>query len=192
MGKPNTMEQTQVAKDVRFEGFLHGHGDVVTSIVTGNAQNADAEDAILVSGSRDKSLIIWNLGKKNEGLRRYGEAEKSLTGHNHFVTDLAMSKCNSFVLSSSWDKTLRLWDIRNNGVCKERFVGHEKEVHTICFSENNRQIFSGSSERQIRIWNNLGECKVVSDVENHQLLGNQDQVLQVQQERLLRIRRKRR
>lgn len=79
-----------------------------------------------------------------------------------------MSKCNSFVLSSSWDKTLRLWDIRNNGVCKERFAGHEKEVHTICFSENNRQIFSGSSERQIRIWNNLGECKVVSDVENHQ------------------------
>jgi len=162
------MEQTDaVYSETRFEGFLFGHSGPVTSIVTGNAQNTDTDDAILVSGSRDKTLIIWNLAEKFEDDRVYGQPKKCLTGHNHFVTDLAISNCNSFVLSSSWDKTLRLWDIRNNGSCKKIFFGHTQEVHSTCFSSNNRQVFSGSSENTLKLWNILGECKATSENHNH-------------------------
>lgn len=157
-GKANT------TAEFTFNGFLFGHNDMVTSIVAGNDSGAD-DDIILVSGSRDKTLIIWNLNA-SEASNEFGIPYKCLTGHNHFVTDLAMSNDNCFVISSSWDKTLRLWDI-SYGRCMLRFVGHTKEIHSVCFSADNRQIFSGGSEKSIRIWNTLAECKVKSDHHNH-------------------------
>merc|ERR1712007_147482 len=116
---------------------MGGHADMVTSIVAGYSQSQDDEDAILVSGSRDKTLIIWRLQK--DGDNNCGVPLKCLTGHNHFVSDLSISNDNTFVMSSSWDKTMRLWDLRS-GKCVRNFIGHTKEVHTCTFSADNRQI----------------------------------------------------
>lgn len=158
------MEKERKAQ-FKFEGYLFGHSDAVTSIVAGNTDTQE-DDTVLVSGSRDKTLMLWKLTPDEENEHEFGIPMRSLTGHNHFVTDLTISNDNNYVISSSWDKTLRLWDIRF-GRCLERFVGHTKEIHTVCFSADNRQIFSGGSERDIRIWNTLGDCKVKSDHYNH-------------------------
>ena len=40
-----------------------------------------------------------------------GVPRKSLVGHSHFVSDLAISNENKFLISASWDHELRLWDI---------------------------------------------------------------------------------
>lgn len=158
------MENKERSAQFKFEGFLFGHSGQVTSIVAGNSETQE-DDTVLVSGSRDKTLMIWKL-TPNEDETEFGIPLKCLTGHNHFVSDLTISNDNCYVISSSWDKTLRLWDIRF-GRCLERFVGHTKEIHTVCFSADNRQIFSGGSEKDIRIWNTLGDCKVKSDHYNH-------------------------
>jgi guanine nucleotide-binding protein subunit beta-2-like 1 protein len=55
--------------------------------------------------------MIWNL-HKDEEKKIYGTPKRSLTGHNHFVSDISLSNDGNFCLSSSWDKTLRLWDLR--------------------------------------------------------------------------------
>jgi WD40 repeat protein len=38
-------------------GVFEGHGDWVTALATGNAD----QDNLLVSVSRDQTLLIWNL-----------------------------------------------------------------------------------------------------------------------------------
>ena len=93
------------------QGILEGHCNWVTSIVSGYSQKENEDSPVLVSGSRDKSLIIWKIFDE-EQKGHYGIPYRQLTGHNHFVTDLALSQENCFVISSSWDKTLRLWDLR--------------------------------------------------------------------------------
>lgn len=132
-----------------MRGTLKGHNGWVTSIAT-FPENPE----ILLTGSRDKSLMIWNLTRGEE----YGVPKRSLTGHNHFVQDLVISSDGQFALSGSWDGTLRLWDL-NNGTTTRRFIGHSKDVLSVAFSADNRQIVSGSRDKSIKLWNTLGECK---------------------------------
>jgi len=83
---------------------------------------------------------------------------RSLVGHSHFVSDVVISSDGQFALSSSWDRTLRLWDL-NSGQTTRRFVGHTGDVLSVAFSADNRQIVSASRDRTIKLWNTLAECK---------------------------------
>jgi len=141
-----------------LKGVLKGHAGWVTSIAT-FPENPD----MLLTGSRDKTLMVWNITKEEEN---YGQPKRSLTGHNHFVQDLVISSDGQFALSGSWDGTLRLWDL-NNGTTTRRFVGHTKDVLSVAFSADNRQIVSGSRDKTIKLWNTLGECKYTIEENGH-------------------------
>eukprot|EP00479_Gromia_sphaerica_P009482 TRINITY_DN4001_c0_g1_i1.p1 TRINITY_DN4001_c0_g1~~TRINITY_DN4001_c0_g1_i1.p1 ORF type:complete len:227 (+),score=34.20 TRINITY_DN4001_c0_g1_i1:218-898(+) len=114
---------------------------------------------MVLSSSRDKTIIMWSLTRDDED---YGYPQKRLTGHSHFVQDVAISSDGQFALSGSWDATLRLWDL-NAGITTRRFVGHTKDVLSVAFSADNRQIVSGSRDKSIKLWNTLGQCKYSID-----------------------------
>ncbi|KAL7465794.1 hypothetical protein ACHAXS_006114 [Conticribra weissflogii] len=75
---------------------------------------------------------------------------KKFQGHSAPVTQILVVDHNSF-LSSSWDKTVRLWDI-NSGECLRVFQGHGDWVHSLCMGSNGH-FFSGSDDRSIKMWN---------------------------------------
>lgn len=142
-------------------GQLKGHSDWVSSIAVSNVNN------VVVSGSRDRSLIKWNLDIEADPERQiYGIPEKAMRGHSHFVQDVVLSHDGHFAISGSWDATLRLWDLKE-GTSQKRFVGHTKDVMSVAFSADNRQIVSGGRDRSIRLWNTLGECKYTFVDESH-------------------------
>jgi len=147
------------AETLHLRGLLKGHNGWVTCIAT-SSENPD----MLLSGSRDKSLLIWNLTRESD--QNYGTTKRRLTGHSHFVQDLVISSDGQFALSGSWDGTLRLWDL-NFGTTTRRFVGHTKDVLSVAFSADNRQIVSGSRDKTIKLWNTLGECKYTIDENGH-------------------------
>jgi len=148
-------------KTLTFRGLLKGHNGWVTCIAT--TENPD----IILSGSRDKTVIVWNITRETEANDgNYGQPKRALTGHSHFVQDIVISSDGQFALSGSWDGTLRLWDL-NFGTTTRRFVGHTKDVLTVAFSADNRQIVSGSRDKTIKLWNTLGECKYTIDDQGH-------------------------
>jgi guanine nucleotide-binding protein subunit beta-2-like 1 protein len=146
-------------ESMSLKGVLKGHNGWVTCIAT-SAENPD----MILSGSRDKTIMIWNITKESES--NYGVPRRSLTGHGHFVQDIVISSDGQFALSGSWDSTLRLWDL-NSGTTTRRFVGHTKDVLSVAFSADNRQIVSGSRDRTIKLWNTLGECKYTIEEQGH-------------------------
>lgn len=161
------VEKTESKETYTFVemGELRGHSDWVTSIVAGHCLKENEDSPVLISGSRDKTLMIWKLyGENKDGL--YGEPYRCLTGHNHFVSDLALANDNTMVLSSSWDKTLRLWDLRTGKTIRQ-FVGHTKEVYTVALSQDNRQIISAGADIGIKLWNTIGENKFTTETHNH-------------------------
>jgi guanine nucleotide-binding protein subunit beta-2-like 1 protein len=141
-----------------LRGELQGHGGWVTSIAT----TPEAPDMVL-SASRDCSIIMWQLLREEE---RWGVAQKRLTGHSHFVQDIAISSDGQFALSGSWDGTLRLWDL-TAGTTTRRFKGHTKDVLSVAFSADNRQIVSGSRDKTINLWNTLGQLKFTITEDGH-------------------------
>lgn len=145
-------------EQMTLRGTLAGHGGWVTQIATNN-QFPD----IILSSSRDKSLILWKLTRNDQ---QYGQPYRSLHGHGHFVSDVVLSSDGQFALSSSWDKTLRLWDLN---ACKttRQFVGHTKDVLSVAFSADNRQIVSASRDKSVKLWNTLGQCKYTVTEEAH-------------------------
>ena len=148
-------------------GVLEGHGGAVTSLACG--QNSDGS-ILLISGSRDKSIIQWELDfngkeiiyKDDEGKDQrkvlMGKPYKSFHGHNHFVSSLALNSDSSKLISGSWDKTIRLWDIPSTK-SEKIFKGHTKDVLTVGFSDDERLIFSGGMDNSLIYWNTLGELK---------------------------------
>lgn len=140
-----------MGESLKLRGFLKGHGNWVTAIAT----SAEVPDMIL-TGSRDKTILVWSIKQDDDS---YGYPKRVLTGHNHFVSDIAISSDGQFALSGSWDATLRLWEI-STGKCTRRFVGHTQDVLSVAFSVDNRQIASASRDGTVKLWNTLGECKL--------------------------------
>ena len=69
-----------------MRGTLEGHSGWVTSLAT-SLENPH----MLLSGSRDKTLIVWNLARDDT---HYGYPKRSLHGHSHIVSDcVCLSVC---------------------------------------------------------------------------------------------------
>jgi WD40 repeat protein len=134
-----------------------------SQIARRNFANCRFSPNMLLSGSRDKSLIIWNLTRDESA---YGYPKRSLHGHSHIVSDCVISSDGAYALSSSWDKTLRLWEL-STGNTTRTFVGHTNDVLSVSFSADNRQIVSGSRDRTIKLWNTLGDCKFTITDKGH-------------------------
>ncbi|UKZ53473.1 cross-pathway control WD-repeat protein cpc2 [Trichoderma virens] len=147
-----------MAEQLILKGTLEGHNGWVTSLAT-SMENPN----MLLSGSRDKTLIIWNLTRDET---QYGYPKRSLHGHSHIVSDCVISSDGAYALSASWDKTLRLWELAT-GTTTRRFVGHTNDVLSVSFSADNRQIVSGSRDRTIKLWNTLGDCKYTITDKGH-------------------------
>ena len=76
--------------------ILEGHSDWVGSVVF------SSDGTRVVSGSDDKSLLIWNVNT--------GEIEHVLEEHSAAVTSVAISHDGRRVVSGSDDKWVHIWD----------------------------------------------------------------------------------
>jgi len=137
----------------RYNGQLKGHGGWVTSI----AAPAD-DNGMLLTGSRDNSVIQWKVDAHADETGECGHAVKRMDGHSNFVQDVQISSDGQYGLSAAWDNSLRLWDL-SKGSSPCRFVGHTNDVMSCAFSPDNRQIISGSRDNSIKMWNTLGQEK---------------------------------
>lgn len=146
-----------------LRGTLEGHNGWVTSLATSAGQ-----PNLLVSASRDKTLISWKLTGDDQ---KFGVPVRSFHGHSHIVQDVTLTPDGAYALSASWDKTLRLWDVAT-GETYQRFVGHKGDVMSVAIDRKASMIISGSRDKSIKVWTIKGQCLAT-------LLGHNDWVSQV-------------
>ncbi|KAK4898605.1 Coronin-like protein crn1 [Elasticomyces elasticus] len=128
--------------DVKPVGKLSGHSRKVGHVLF----NPAAEN-VLASSSGDYTVKIWDLedGHSNMTLK-----------HNDIVQSLSWSANGSMMVTTSRDKKLRFWDVRQEKPAHE-VQGHmgAKSSRSVWMGEHDRIVttgFSKMSERQLGLW----------------------------------------
>lgn len=125
---------------------LSGHQKQIQAIAIG------PNGYILVSGSQDKTLRIWNL--------KTGQLLYQLTGHEAAIASVAMSPNGRKVVSGSLDRTLIAWNL-NKRALADRFFSHSGSpyshrggaVYAVAYSPDGCFIVSGSGDQTLKVWN---------------------------------------
>jgi WD40 repeat protein/tRNA A-37 threonylcarbamoyl transferase component Bud32 len=74
-----------------------------------------------------------------------------LRGHTQTVDDVLFSPDGRYLLTTSDDATIRLWDMKHGG--SRILTGHTDEVWRLTFSPDGRTFATASKDRTTRIWN---------------------------------------
>jgi WD40 repeat protein len=73
-----------------------------------------------------------------------------LTGHEKYVTSVAVSRDSRRIVSGSYDGAIRVWDSTTGAEVKT--IGHTNPVRSVEFSPDGCQIVSGSDDGILRVW----------------------------------------
>ncbi|PVV00532.1 hypothetical protein BB560_005081 [Smittium megazygosporum] len=101
----------------------------------------------LASGSKDKSIIIWDTNKF--------KPVHTLRAHDKEISCLAWSPDDKILASASNDRTLKLWDCLT-GECFKTLSGHNDFVTAVRWMPNGVNLISGSLDKKLILWNKNG------------------------------------
>lgn len=94
----------------------------------------------------------------------------SLYGHQNAIYSLSISPDNQYLISGSYDSTIRLWNLHTK-TCFAVYKGHFSPVLSVKFSPISHYFASGGCDKTARLWtiNNSGSLRIfvghLSDVE---------------------------
>lgn len=136
-----------------FDSSGGGHTETVTAL----ALSPDGKT--FVTGSRDKSIRVWDLNTT--------KVIRMLQGHNDEITSLAFSKDGMQLASASKDQNIRVWSLSSSDEHRN-FAGHEGYVWSAAFTNDGKFFASAGADRTIVIRNTItGE--VVKKIDAHKL-----------------------
>ncbi|KAJ2718767.1 Lissencephaly-1 [Coemansia sp. Benny D115] len=116
--------------------------------------NADAEAALpanapglfIISGSRDKTLRLWDTTS--------AQLLHTFVGHDDWVRDFVVHPSGKTLISVSDDKTMRVWDLAT-GRCAKTIEASDHFTTCIDFSTVSPLVATGSVDTEVSLW----ECR---------------------------------
>ncbi|KAG1346226.1 putative Transcriptional corepressor LEUNIG [Cocos nucifera] len=107
---------------------------------------------LLATGGHDKKAVLWYT----ETLK----PKSTLEEHSLLITDVRFSPSMPRLATSSFDKTVRVWDADNPGYSLRTFMGHSASVMSLDFHPNKEDLIcSCDGDGEIRYWSiNNGSC----------------------------------
>ncbi|TFK68478.1 WD40 repeat-like protein, partial [Pluteus cervinus] len=103
------------------------------------------KNSLLYSGFSDGSIGIWNPYT--------GEPVALLSGHEHQITTLLLTKDGNTLISGSVDTTIRFWDTITCKSLHQPLYCHTRTITSIALSTDDSALYCGSLDKTISIWN---------------------------------------
>jgi len=112
-----------------------------------------------MSAGNDGMMIFWDTDT--------GEARDIVTGHRHVVACVEFSRLGGFIISGSWDETVRLWNWNTRAWQEIReFLGHKGAVRGTTLSRDNRFLLTGGEDKIGRLWE-ASNARLLAVLEGH-------------------------
>ncbi|XP_014875938.1 WD repeat and FYVE domain-containing protein 3-like, partial [Poecilia latipinna] len=138
-----TGSSKEKAKSLTLKQALLGHTDAVTCLTASSAYR------IVVSGSRDRTCIIWDLNKLS--------FVTQLRGHRAPVSALCINELTGDIVSCA-GTYIHMWSINGSPIASANtFTGRSQQILCCCVSEMNEWdtqnvIVTGHSDGVVRFW----------------------------------------
>ncbi|XP_070807065.1 WD repeat and SOCS box-containing protein 2 isoform X1 [Pituophis catenifer annectens] len=116
---------------------------------------------ILATGLHDGQIKVWEV--------ETGNLLFHLVGHQDVVRDLSFAPGNpcSILVSASRDKTLRVWDLGQNGKQLKVLSGHLQWVYGCSISPDGQMLCSVAGEKSALLWS-MKSYGLLRKLEGHQ------------------------
>jgi len=111
-------------------------------------QKEDLGGAFLISGSRDRTIKIWQVNT--------GVCVKTFQGHDNWVRQVLIHPSGRFIVSCGDDKTIRVWDLAAKGRNISKIENaHKSFVSSIDWNKSFPLLASGAMDNTVQLW----ECR---------------------------------
>ncbi|KAF9451217.1 WD40 repeat-like protein [Macrolepiota fuliginosa MF-IS2] len=121
------------------ENSLASSSSSSLSLSTSDVDPVKRKKPLLISGSLDNTIKMWDI--------ETGNTVRTFFGHIEGVWAVASDKLR--LVSGSHDRTIKVWS-REEGKCTTTLVGHQAAVSCLALGED--KIVSGSDDNDIKIW----------------------------------------
>jgi WD40 repeat protein len=137
------------------EHIFKGHRNYVQSLAI------DPTNSLLLSGSLDKSAILWDL--------RIGTDIWIFHNiHKEAVNSVSFSHDSTCFITSSFDGAVNLWDTISQNSIKMLSPGVQIPVCTSKFTHNSKYIWANCLNNSILLWDCLGrKTPIIKTYGNH-------------------------
>jgi len=117
------------------------------------------KEIILATGHTNGRIRIWDI--------KTGSLLLELMDHKSAVRDISFAPDGSLrLMSASLDKTLKGWDLNDDGNMFKTFSGHKDSVFWCCWSPNAKLLASAGSDKTVLIWD-MVEYKLSRRLDGH-------------------------
>ncbi|KAJ3417297.1 hypothetical protein HDV05_005753 [Chytridiales sp. JEL 0842] len=104
----------------------------------------DPSGEVVCAGSVDTfEIFVWSV--------QTGKLLDILSGHKGPISSLVFSPTEGQLVSGSWDKSIRTWDVFNRDLNTESFE-HGTEVLAVAYRPDGRQVAVSTLDGQITLW----------------------------------------
>lgn len=117
-----------------------------------NCCHFSSDGKLLASGGRDKKAVVWHTDTQ--------KPKCTLEEHTHPITDVRFSPSMARLATSSYDRSVRVWDPDNQGYSIRNFTGHSAAVMSLDFHPSKEDIICSCDDNgEIRYWSiTNGSC----------------------------------
>nr|GMD28694.1 transcriptional corepressor LEUNIG-like isoform X1 [Ipomoea batatas]GME16998.1 transcriptional corepressor LEUNIG-like isoform X1 [Ipomoea batatas] len=146
-------------RDTVGRGMDVGKGFAFTEVSSARASASkvicchfSSDGKLLASGGHDKKAVLWFTDTL--------KPKTTLEEHSSLITDVRFSPSMAHLATSSFDKTVRVWDADNPGYSLRNFNGHSASVMSVDFHPNKEDLIcSCDGDGEIRYWSiKNGSC----------------------------------
>lgn len=109
-----------------------------------------------------------------EAALRYAFDHQSaiLKGHTNAVNTVCYSFDGKYILSSSMDGTVKLWDTRS-GMCLRTYTGFKKRIENVLFYQSQKRVFALSEDGIVKLLD-LETGKVLKEINGYVVCSSMD------------------